>query len=64
VDTRSFNRALGDHGSDNWSSTSHAGECFAFGGTDDQVWARTDAEDGYKYIMSAAWRTAQGCTTS
>jgi len=27
-------------------------------------WARTDVGDGYKYIMDAAERTRQGCTTN
>jgi len=27
-------------------------------------WARTDADTGYKYILSAAERTRLGCTTN
>ncbi len=57
---------------DSWSSG-----CYAFSKDPNQIracfcgarnasgsWARTDAEDGYKYMMDAAWRQNVGCTTN
>ncbi len=57
---------------DGWSSG-----CFAFSRDRNQIraclcgarnasgqWEWTDSEDGYEYIMDAAWRTSVGCTTN
>ena len=62
----------GDGPGDSWSSG-----CYAFSKDPNQIracfcgarnssgsWARTDAEDGYEYMMDAAWRQSVGCTTN
>ncbi len=62
----------GDGPGDSWSSG-----CYAFSKDPNQIracfcgarnssgsWARTDAEDGYEYMMDATWRTRVGCTTN
>ncbi len=62
----------GDGPGDSWSSG-----CYAFSKDPNQIracfcgarnssgsWARTDAEDGYEYMMDAAWRQNVGCTTN
>ena len=62
----------GDGPGDSWSSG-----CYAFSKDRNQIlacfcgarnssgnWARTDAEEGYEYMMDAAWRQSVGCTTN
>ncbi len=62
----------GDGPGDSWSSG-----CYAFSKDPNQIracfcgarnssgsWARTDAEDGYEYMLDAAWRQNVGCTTN
>ncbi len=38
--------------------------CFCGARNSSGSWARTDAEDGYEYMMDAAWRQNVGCTTN
>ncbi len=57
---------------DSWSSGCYAFSkdrnqilaCFCGARNSSGSWARTDAEDGYEYMMDAAWRTKVGCTTN
>ncbi len=38
--------------------------CFCGARNSSGSWARTDAEDGYEYMLDAAWRQNVGCTTN
>ncbi len=38
--------------------------CFCGARNSSGSWARTDAEDGYEYMLGAAWRQNVGCTTN
>ncbi len=62
----------GDGPGDSWSSGCYAFSkdvnqilaCFCGARNSSGSWARTDAEDGYEYMMDAAWRNRVGCTTN
>ena len=62
----------GDGPGDSWSSGCYAFSrdrnqilaCFCGARNSSGQWAWTDAEDGYEYMMEAAWRTRVGCSTN
>ncbi len=62
----------GDGPGDPWSSGCYAFSrdrnqilaCFCGARNSSGQWAWTDAEDGYEYMMDAAWRTRVGCSTN
>ncbi len=62
----------GDGPGDSWSSGCYAFSkdvnqiraCFCGARNSSGSWARTDAEDGYEYMMDATWRSQVGCTTN
>ncbi len=62
----------GDGPGDSWSSGCYAFSkdrnqilaCFCGARNSSGQWAWTDSEDGYEYMMDAAWRNRVGCTTN
>ncbi len=62
----------GDGPGDSWSSGCYAFSkdvnqiraCFCGARNSSGSWARTDAEDGYEYMMDTTWRQNVGCTTN